>query len=249
MNDKIKILFLGASPTDVHPLRLGEEVREIEAEIQAASMRDSFELESQWAVRPADLMKALLHFQPHIVHFSGHGSKNEEIILEDKDGGSSPVDKQTLIGLFKVLKDNIRIVVLNSCYSQPQAEALSEVIDYTVGTSQAVKDKSAVAFAAAFYRALAYGRSVHEAFELAKIEISLLRLAGADVPVLLARHGVNSEEPFLQKAEPSDDLGKIKTPLNVTNISGGVTINAPVEVGGNLVGGNLIGGGNITNNK
>lgn len=243
MTDKIKILFLGASPTDVHPLRLGEEVREIEAEIQAASLREHFDLESQWAVRPADLMKALLNFQPHIVHFSGHGSKDEEIILEDNDGRSRPVGKQALIGLFKVLKDNVRIIVLNSCYSQPQAEALSEVIDYTVGTSRAVKDKSAVAFAATFYRALAFGRSVREAFDLAKVQIDMLGLTGSDIPALLARNGVNSNEPFLKKAEPSDDPGKIETPVNVTNKSGGVTINAPVNAGA------IVGGNNITNNK
>jgi hypothetical protein len=244
MTDKIKILFLGASPADVHPLRLGEEVREIEAEIQSASLGEYFDLESQWAVRPDDLMKALLNFQPHIVHFSGHGSNNEEIILEDNDGRSRPVGKKALIGLFKVLRDNVRIIVLNSCYSQPQAEALSEVIDYTVGTSRAVKDRSAVAFAAVFYRALANGRSVREAFELAKVQIDMLGLTGSDVPVLLARDGVNSNEPFLKKAEPSDDPGKIKTPKNVTNKSGGVTINAPVKVGGDVVGGDK-----ITNNK
>jgi hypothetical protein len=199
MNEKIKILFLGSSPTDLHQLRMGEEVREIEAEIQSASLRDSFELDSQWAVRPDDLMKALLRFQPHIVHFSGHGSKDEEIVLEDDGGRSRPVSKQALIGLFKVLKDNVRVIVLNSCYSQPQAEALSEVIDYTVGTSQAVKDKSAVAFAAAFYRALAYGRSVRDSFELAKIQIDMLGLTGADIPVLMTRDGVDGAEPFLKQ--------------------------------------------------
>jgi len=199
MTDKIKILFLGASPTDVHPLRLSEEVREIESEIQAASQRDSFDLESQWAVRPADLQRALLRFQPHIVHFSGHGSKTEEIILEDDSGRSRPVGKQALINLFKILKDNVRVIVLNACYSRPQAEALREVIDYTVGTSQAVKDRSAVAFATAFYRALAFGRSVQDSFDLAKIEIEMKALSGSDIPVLLVREGVDSAEPFLQQ--------------------------------------------------
>jgi CHAT domain-containing protein len=202
MTDKIKILFLGASPKDVSQPRFTEEVRETEAEIWAASRRDQFSIESQWAVRPADLQRALLRFQPHIVHFSGHGSKNEEIVLEDDDGMSRPISKQALIRLFKVLKDNVRIIVLNSCYSRSQAEALSEVIDYTVGTSKAVKDKSAVAFAAAFYRALAFGRSVQVAFELAKIQIDMNGLSGTDIPVLMVREGVSSSESFLNQCEP-----------------------------------------------
>lgn len=194
MTDKIKILFLGANPADIHQLQLGKEAREIEAKIQAASLREYFELETQWAVRPADLMEALLRFQPHIVHFSGHGSPTEEIILEDNDGKSRPVSKQALIGLFKVLKDNVRIIVLNSCYSRPQAEALSELIDYTVGASKAIKDKSAVAFAAAFYLALAYGRSVQDAFNLARLQIDIDGLPGSDIPTLMARDGAR---PFL----------------------------------------------------
>lgn len=201
MTDKIKILFFGAGPTNLHQLQLGKEVREIEGEIQLASQRDSFDLESKWAVRPADLLRELLRFQPHIVHFSGHGSQSEEIILEDDDGLSRPVGKQALIGLFKVLKDNVRIIVLNSCYSSSQAEALSEVIDYTIGTSKAVKDKSAVAFAAAFYRALAFGRSVQDAFELARLQIDMQGLTGADIPVLKVREGVDSAEPFLAQKQ------------------------------------------------
>src|SRR5262245_19950902 len=203
MTNKIKILFLGANPTDVHQLQLGKEAREIEAEIQAASQREYFDLESQWAVRPDDLMKALLRFQPHIVHFSGHGSPTEEIILEDHDGKSRPVSKESLIGLFKALKDNVRIIVLNSCYSRPQAEALSEVIDYTVGTSKAVYDKSAVAFAATFYRVLAFGRSVRDAFDLAKLQINMNGLSGSDIPVLKVREGVDSRMSFLEQSRES----------------------------------------------
>jgi len=194
MKEKIRILFLGANPIDVHPLRLGEEVREIEAEIQAARLRDAFELETQMAVRPSDLQRALLRFEPHIVHFSGHGSPQAEIILEDEDGKSRPVSQPALVRLFKALKDNVRIVVLNSCYSQPQAEALSEIIEFTVGTTQAVKDRSAVAFAAAFYRALAFGRSVQTAFELAQNAIELKGLSGADIPVLKVHKAANAEE-------------------------------------------------------
>jgi hypothetical protein len=248
MTDKIKILFLGASPTNVHHLRLDEEVREIESKIMAASQRDMFELKSQWAVRPTDLQEALLRFKPHIVHFSGHGSQAEEIILEDNDGKSRPVSKHALINLFKILKDNIRIIVLNSCYSRPQAEALSEVIDFTVGTSQAVKDKSAVAFAAAFYRGLAYGRSVHDAFELAKNEIDLKGLSGSDIPVLLVGDGADSAGPFLDQSQhssaatppvaQSSDLNRGPQSVTISKQSGGVAINAPVNVGGDIVGGN-----------
>src|SRR5438874_10211252 len=81
---KIKILFVSANPSGTTPLKLDEEVWEIEAKIRAAEHRDSLELITKWAVRPDDLLQSLNQHKPHIVHFSGHGSSTEEIILLDK---------------------------------------------------------------------------------------------------------------------------------------------------------------------
>jgi hypothetical protein len=48
---------------------------------------------------------------------------------------------------------------LNACDSAPQAEAIVSVIDCAVGMSDEIDDSAAIAFAAAFYEALGYGRS------------------------------------------------------------------------------------------
>jgi hypothetical protein len=50
MTDKIKILFLAASPIDIHQLQSGKEAREFEAEIRASSRREHFELETHFAM-------------------------------------------------------------------------------------------------------------------------------------------------------------------------------------------------------
>jgi hypothetical protein len=74
MNNKpIKILFLAANPVNTSQLRLGEELRSIQAELERAKYRDRLELVSHWAVRVEDLSRALLEHKPQIVHFSGHG--------------------------------------------------------------------------------------------------------------------------------------------------------------------------------
>ena len=82
----IKILFLAANPLDTNPLRLGEEAREIKERIQLSDLRNEFVFEQEHAVRVADLQRHLLHHQPHIVHFSGHGSTSGKIILENVQG-------------------------------------------------------------------------------------------------------------------------------------------------------------------
>lgn len=170
---KIKILVLAANPNDTNDLQLDEEVRAIDQALRQAQFRDQFDLISHWAVRVADLQELLLRHQPDIVHFSGHASKDNAIILETAEGGSAPVSVEALSDLFKLLKDNIRCVVLNACYSATQAQAIAQQIDVVIGMSNAVTDDAAINFAAAFYRALAFGRSIKTAFELGRNQIDL----------------------------------------------------------------------------
>jgi hypothetical protein len=197
MPPKIKILFLAANPKELSYLRLGEEVRQIDEKITFGSVRESFELVQQHAVRTGDLQRHLLKHRPHIVHFSGHGSESQEIVLEDEQGKSKAVSREVLVQLFKILKDNVRVIVLNACLSKTQAEALQEVIDYTIGMNDEVGDKMAINFAGAFYQALAFDRTVPEAFELAKLEIDLARLEGSSIPELFIRAGANTKETLL----------------------------------------------------
>src|SRR4051794_34439370 len=48
--------------------------------------------------------------------------------------------------LFGVLKDNIRVVVLNACYTRAQADAIADVIDCVIGMNAAIDDEAARVF-------------------------------------------------------------------------------------------------------
>ncbi len=62
---------------------------------------------------------------------------------------------------------------VNCCYSRSQAEAIAEHVDCTVGMNMRIGDRAAIIFAASFYRALGFGRSVREAFEQGKVALLL----------------------------------------------------------------------------
>jgi hypothetical protein len=147
----INILFLAANPQDTKPLRLGEEMRAIQEKLRASEYREYFSIKQEWAVRVSDIQGHLLRHQPHIVHFSGHGSIAGEIILEDQTGDSKLVTPSALKKLFGTLKDNVRCVVLNACFSKIQAEAITESIECVIGMSSTIQDKAAISFAASFY--------------------------------------------------------------------------------------------------
>jgi hypothetical protein len=192
--EKIKILFLASLPDDQSRLRLDKEYREIQTRIRGSEYRDQLELVSQWAVRARDLQDVLLREKPQIVHFSGHGSATEELILEDDHGRTRPVSKKALTDLFRILKDDIRVVVLNACFSKPQAEAIAEQVGCAVGMKQAIGDVAAIEFASAFYQAIGYGRSVQTAFELGCNALQLLGIPEEDTPTLVVGRGAIPEQ-------------------------------------------------------
>jgi hypothetical protein len=189
--ERVRILFLAANPLAATRLALDEEAREIEHKLHAAVQHSAFEFITKWAVQPDDL-QALNQYRPHVVHFSGHGSEHAELVLAGADGNVRRVSQQATVDLFRTLRDNIRVVVLNACYSQMQAEGIAKHIDCVVGMRRAIGDRAAIRFSASFYRALAFGRSVQNAFEQGLVSLGLEGIAEADTPALIVqRRGVD----------------------------------------------------------
>jgi hypothetical protein len=181
----VRILFLGASPQGVPPLRLDQEIRAIDLALHQAEFRDRFDLRQHHAVRSSDLQAVLLRHRPQIVHFSGHGMP-DGLYLEDEQGRRRKVEGSVLARILAVFKKQIRCVVLNACYSRDQAEAIAKDIDCVIGMSTALGDRTAARFAASFYQALACGSSVEEAFNLACAQIDMDDSETADAPQLIA---------------------------------------------------------------
>ena len=183
----IKILLFSANPNAGERLRIDREFREIRAALQAEVQSGDVLLELRSAGRAEDLQEALLRCEPHIVHFSGHGTAKEEILLEESEGEARRIGKGALVDLFAFFKKSIRVVFLNACHSKPLAEAIGEQIEFTVGMDDALADASAINFAVAFYRAIACDRTVPEAFEIGRNALHLKSLEDADVPVLFTQ--------------------------------------------------------------
>jgi hypothetical protein len=201
---KIKILFVGSNPVDVvasHPLNnapltyiplgIDDEFRKIKAKLRSSRHRDSFQLISCPAAQPDDLLEAFNEERPQVVHFSGHGTEIDELVMLDEHGKAKTVSKKAIESLFKVMKHNIRVVVLNACFSKGQAMAIAKHIDCAIGMKKEIGDGAAIKFAAALYRALAYGTSVKEAFEQGLVSLRLEGIGEDATPKLVYRKGTN----------------------------------------------------------
>lgn len=179
-----RILFLAANPKNTIPLRLDEEVREIDAGLRRASNRDNFDLLQKWAIRPRDLRQAMLDVKPNIVHFSGHGSSCGGLFLEDAMGEPKLIEPMALAGLFSLFSHDLECVLLNACYSEVQAEAINDHIKYVIGMNDAIGDRAAIEFAVGFYDALGNGQSVETAYRFGCNAIQLEGLSNNLIPVL-----------------------------------------------------------------
>jgi hypothetical protein len=195
---QIKILFLAANPQDSTRLKLDKEAREIEHRIMLAQEKDHFVLLKKGAVRTSDVQLYLNQEKPTIVHFSGHGSTAKQIVLEDESGRAVEVPVEALERVFDTLKDNVRCVVLNACFSLEQAKAINKNIDFVIGMSDSIADDAAIAFSYAFYLALASGRNIQNAYDQGINEILLSGLTGEEKKLnLLCRNGIDASKAFI----------------------------------------------------
>lgn len=199
------ILILAANPKDTSRLRLDQEVREIDNGLQRAQRRDEFILKQVWAVRRADFRRAMLDLKPNIVHFCGHGSREEGIAFEDEDGQTKLVSTDALAGFFELFADKVECVVLNACYSEVQAEAIAKHIPYVVGMKKAIGDAAAIEFAVAFYDALGAGESIEFAHKLACNAIQLASLPEYLTPALKKQFRTLSESEHAKGMQQTPD--------------------------------------------
>ncbi|MEM2126389.1 MAG: CHAT domain-containing protein [Candidatus Methanosuratincola sp.] len=207
------ILILAANPKNTSRLRLDEEVREILAGLQRAPRGNEFRLETRWAVRPSDVRRALLDYEPNIVHFCGHGAGEDGIVLEDDAGQAKLVGAEALAGLFKLFADSVECVVLNACYSEVQAAEIAKHIPYVIGVKKDIGDPVAIEFAVAFYDALGAGKSVDFAYEIACNSIRLVGFPEEMMPIIY-------HNPSLSAPNSDQARGEIGLSLNIM-VTGG----------------------------
>lgn len=202
--EKIKVLFFAANPRDQKQLRLDEEVRDITQQIRLSEYRDSVELHSRWAVRTSDLLQALNEHRPRVVHFSGHGSEEGDLVFVHEDGSPKFVTEEAMAASIATVADHVRVVFFNSCYSRAQAQAATQHVDVAIGMNDSIGDTAARVFAAQFYSAIGFGYSVQRAFDQAKARLMLESIPNEDIPELFVRVGLSADEVVLVRPDQQE---------------------------------------------
>lgn len=207
--ETIVVLFLASNPIDQSQLRLDEEARSIAEMIRKAEHRDSVRFETRWAIRPTDIIQAINELQPTIVHFSGHGTDTDEIVLQSNSGTTKTVSKEAIAQTMTVFADNIRLVFFNTCYSNNQAKAVTMHIEAAIGMNTSISDGAARIFSSQFYSAISFGHSVQRAFEQAKTVLMLEGIPEEETPELFVQDGIDPNDIVIVR--PAQDHERFKT--------------------------------------
>jgi len=214
---KVKVVLFAADPLSTPQnggaprLQLDEEVREYRQAVCESGNPDALVFDNWFAARTKDLLKALNKTRPQVVHFSGHGG-DKGLVLVSADGrGTRCVGADALGKLFHSFRD-VRVVVLNACFSLPQAQAIAAVVGCAIGTPRAISDEAAITFGTSFYRAIAYGHSVQVAYDQACSALSIESFPPEQHPQLVVGPGVDAARlvlvpPRVQDADARESDG------------------------------------------
>ena len=162
----------------------------------------------------------MLDNEPEIVHFAGHGTGTGKggsgrdlvpvgeddqggLAFEDDSGQVQLISGDALARLFELCADSVKCVALNACYSESQANAISQHIDFVVGMNKAIGDEAAIKFAVGFYDALGAGRDFEKAFRFGCIAIDLKGIPEYLTPILKKKRVTASAHPTPSSPSPS----------------------------------------------
>jgi hypothetical protein len=189
----VRVLFIAASPEDRAGLDLRGEAALVADMLTLGKANGKVAFNSAWDASADTLQTQMLAYQPTVLHVAGHGQPGGVLELMDRDTRrAQPISIRAFSRIVTPGKRTIWLVVLNSCYSAALAQELVlRGIDVVVGMTEAVVEATSHAFAESFYRGLAFGGSVQDAFDGALGIVEARGIKEADLPQLSCRPGVD----------------------------------------------------------
>jgi CHAT domain len=171
--DGLSILIISANSLD-YPLDIEGELRSMAVELERTIHGRRISVYHCQAARADDIILALRRHQPQVVHFSGHGNQLGIELRTDRSAESRLVLGTALAAA--LTGRAVRVAVFNSCVSSGYATSIAQHVDAVVATKSEVSDESARRFTLTFYRTIAEGFTVEEAFKDACDAILLYNL-------------------------------------------------------------------------
>ena len=142
---------------------------------------------------PGGLVETLTGRNIRVLHFDGHCSRRGSLVLENPYGEAHLVGPDLLARIAS--ERGIGLVSLRTSYAVECVEALRNAgVPAVIGMTDTIGQDFAVAFISGFYREVAKGRSLREAFERGRLMVKLLfgTDSGSEDSILLSAEDENT---------------------------------------------------------
>ncbi len=204
LDGPLRVVFVAASPRDLPPLDIDQELNRILAALKGPTARNQIVLD---VVRGPDTLGQLrtrLREPAHVVHFLGHGeidtTNGEGILLfEDPDGAAEAINAELLRVQLQRQRGLTQLVVLNAClgalpagndpFSSVGTALLRASVPAVIAMQFAIPDDVAIDLARVFYGELAAGTPVDLAVNETRMQLYGRNPFALDwvIPVLFLR--------------------------------------------------------------
>ena len=188
----LRLLVVVSSPNGVPELNSEKEIGIIQQVLDPARLKGYLEIDYLEIATLSNIRSKVKHFQPHILHYTGHGGKvplsNETYLAcEDDDGEVRPIFGDDLRRISRD-SDSLQLVVLSGCMTAQThhhdalkgvaTTLLQDSLPAVLAMQYSILDESGIEFASKFYEELSKGSSAREAVN--EVRLRLYDLRGPD---------------------------------------------------------------------
>jgi hypothetical protein len=188
----LRLLVVVSSPNGVPELNSEKEIGVIQEAIDSARRKGWLEIDYLETATLSNLRSKIKHFQPHILHYTGHGGKlpfsNETYLaFEDDYRELKPIFGDDLRRI-TADSESLQLIVLSGCMTAQthHQDALRGIgtsllqgnLPAVLAMQYSILDESGIEFAGKFYEELSRGSSVLEAVN--EVRLRLYELRGED---------------------------------------------------------------------
>ncbi len=185
--NSVKILFIAGDRggSQLNQIQMPNEYHAIQDALRASEHKDSIYLGDSILAATRERLAYAYRHRPKIVHFAGHGNERSLSIIEDHHllANETALSAEEFLTVLKTIEEDVVLCVLNACESERFARDLvgEGGTGYAVGWPSKVSDSTAITFSQALYGALGDGRTMCDAFDIARVACG-----SREVPVLIS---------------------------------------------------------------
>ncbi len=113
-----KLLFIGVGNSLDGKLSAGKECREVQNAVANVAGGQPFSVDIAFDTSAADVVDSLRRHSPTILHFSGHGTADGSLVMDDR------LMPMRDLGNILDQSPSIQLLFFNACFTNGQASAL-----------------------------------------------------------------------------------------------------------------------------